>query len=61
MKHKVDQDLCIGCGTCIALAPKSYKWNDANKSDAINPPGDDDDTVRSACDACPVTAIFIEE
>jgi len=57
---KVDKEICIGCGTCPALAPKSFKMMDDGKAESINPPGDDDETVKSAVEACPVQAISFE-
>lgn len=61
MKTKVDKEKCIGCGTCLALAPKSFQWDVENKAESINPPGDDAATVKDAASACPVQAITVEE
>lgn len=58
---KVDLQKCIGCGACTATAPKSFKLGDDGKSQSINPPGDDENTVQSAIDSCPVDAIAWEE
>ena len=60
-KLKVDKDKCIGCGTCVALASKSFKMTDDNKSVAINPPGDDEATIKNAAESCPVDAIKLGE
>jgi len=54
---KVDQGKCIGCGSCTALAPKSFKMSDDGKTQPINPPGDDEAAVQNAIDGCPVEAI----
>lgn len=59
LKVKVDQDKCIGCGLCISLAPKSFKLIDDGKSEAINPPGDDEATIKSTVESCPVQGIII--
>lgn len=61
MKTTVNKDVCISCGTCIALAPKSFKWDAENKVESINPPGDDAATVKDAVSACPVQCITVEE
>jgi len=58
---KVDKTKCIGCGTCAALAPKSFKIGDDGKAEAINPAGDDEETVQRAVDGCPVSAIEWQE
>lgn len=57
----VDKDKCIGCGTCVAMAPKSFKLGDDAKSQAINPPSDEEETINQAIDACPANAISWQE
>jgi len=69
MKIKVDKDKCIGCGTCVALAPKTFELRDDSKAYVIEPPGDvksrgdhvpfrdDEETIKEAIDSCPVDAI----
>lgn len=61
IKTTVNKDVCISCGTCIALAPKSFQWDADNKAESINPPGDDAAAVKDAAGACPVQAITVEE
>ncbi len=60
-KPVVDQNTCIGCGTCVALAPKTFKLNDEGKSVVTNPQGDDEATIQGAIDSCPVDAISWKE
>ena len=59
MKIKIDKDKCIGCGTCIALAPNTFQLNDENKSVVKDEKGDPEETVLEAAKACPVGAIEI--
>ena len=61
MKVKVDQNLCIGCGTCVSLCPKSFKLNDDHKAEPINPPGDPEEKLQEAAQSCPVGAISVEK
>ncbi|MFA4830695.1 MAG: ferredoxin [Patescibacteria group bacterium] len=56
---KLDKATCIGCGTCAVLAPKTFQMEDDGKAGVINPPGDDEATIKSAADACPVAAIIL--
>lgn len=49
--------MCIGCGTCVVLASKSFKIEDNGKSTALNPADDDEETIQNAIDSCPVEAI----
>jgi len=59
MKIKVDKNKCIGCGTCIAIAPKSFKLDEGGKADPIDPPGDNEETIKEAAESCPVQAIEV--
>jgi ferredoxin len=58
---KVDKAVCIGCGTCSVLAPKSFKLDADGKAEPVNPPTDAPETVKEAIDSCPVQAITEEE
>ena len=59
VKITIDKDKCIGCGTCVAIAAKSFKLMDDGKAEVINPPSDNEKTIQEAIDSCPVSAIFI--
>lgn len=58
---KVDREACIGCGTCVALAPNTFNLDAEGKSEVVNPVGDPEVDIKKAADACPVGAIKIEE
>lgn len=60
MEIKIDKEVCIGCGTCVALAGKSFQMADDGKAEPVNPPGDDQETVQMAADSCPVKCITIQ-
>jgi len=60
MSINVDQEKCIGCGACVAIAPATFKINDNGKSEVINEKGDSEDVIKQAADSCPVQAISIE-
>lgn len=53
----IDKDKCLGCGTCVALAPKVFKIGDDAKAQVISPAGDTDENIKIAIDSCPVGAI----
>jgi ferredoxin len=61
MTPKVDKEKCIGCGTCIALAANTFRFDEEGKSEVFNAAGDDADTIKMAKDSCPVQAISMEE
>ncbi len=60
MKLKVNQDVCIGCGACQAIAPDVFEINDEGfaqtKVEEIP-----EEALNDAIDAkegCPVSAIY---
>ncbi len=53
----IDKDLCIGCGTCVAIASKNFKLGDDGKAEVIEPVGDGEKAIKEAIDSCPVDAI----
>lgn len=59
-KPKVNEELCIGCGTCEALCPQMFKVENG-KSHVIG-----ESCEKSSCDcnetvsSCPVNAISLE-
>ena len=65
MKIKINQEECIGCGSCSAVCPDVFDLNDDNKAiikDTNSDQGEsDDECVQEAVDICPVDVIKIEE
>lgn len=63
MKIHVDKETCIGCGVCVAIAPKYFRIGDDGKSEPIKEEVDpgDEETVRTAAQSCPTGSIKIEE
>ncbi len=57
-KVVVDETRCIGCGACVGIAPNTFDFNDDGLSQVTNPTVTED--AKSACEACPVEAIIIE-
>ena len=57
----VDQDECTGCGLCADIAASTFKLNEDDVSEVIDPQGDDEDTIQEAIDSCPVECIAWEE
>ena len=50
-------DTCIGCGACVSVCPKGFKFNEEGKSIAISE--EVLDCTQEAVDSCPVAAIEI--
>lgn len=57
MAIKLDQDTCIGCGTCVALCPDNFEMAGAK---AKVKKQEDAGCAKQATDSCPVNAITVE-
>ena len=57
---KVDPDLCIGCGSCVAVAPKVFEMKEI-KAEVIGEPEGEEENVKMAKDTCPTDAISFDE
>lgn len=58
-KVYVEKDLCIACGSCVAMCPEHFEFDDDNLAKAIN--DEVNEEVKDAANACPTEAIKIEE
>ena len=61
MQVRVDRDLCIGVGNCVAFAPTVFKLDEENKAVVLDPPSVDDNTLLEAAESCPEQAIIVED
>ena len=59
MRVEVKRDLCIGAGSCIAVAPGVYVLDDEMKAIIKDPKAADDSTLLESAKACPTYAIYI--
>ena len=60
MKAFVDENTCICCGLCEGICGEVFS-TDTGVSVAGEVVAGTEDSVREACDGCPVGAISIEE
>lgn len=60
MQLKVDQDVCIGCGACQAIAPDVFQINDEGYAENIvdEIPEEMVEDANDAKEGCPVKAIY---
>jgi ferredoxin len=61
MKIEIDQDNCIGCGSCAALAPETFAMNQDGKSEVQNEKGSSDEETLEAAKSCPVSVIHLTD
>lgn len=60
MKPKVDNDACIGCGTCESLCPDVFKVTDEGKVDVLDTDYEaSKECIDQSIEACPVQVISI--
>ncbi len=59
MKVKIEEG-CIACGACESFCPDVFKVEDAATVNEANVAGNED-CVKEAADACPVSVITVEE
>jgi ferredoxin len=58
----IDEDECIGCGTCQELCPDVFELDeDSQKARVIMPEGGPEDLIEEAIESCPVSCIHWEE
>ncbi len=60
MKVKVNQDVCIGCGACQAVAPDVFKMTDDGVAQEIEEQVNEqfEEDAKDALEGCPVSAIY---
>jgi len=61
LQVRVDRDLCIGVGNCVAFAPTVFKLDEENKAVVLDSSSVDDDTLLEAAESCPEQAIIVED
>lgn len=54
------EDGCIGCGACESICSDVFKVEDVCQVNETKITGNED-TVKDAADACPVSVISVEE
>ena len=61
-KVTIDRNLCIGAGSCVAIAPKVFALDSDAKAILLPTANEEDDAnILEAAKACPVAAIIIQD
>lgn len=59
---RIDQNLCIGAATCVAVAPKAWALDDNAKAIILDTASEEsDETLIESAKSCPVMAIIITD
>jgi len=58
----IDEEECIGCGTCEEICPEVFRLNmEAEKAEVILSEGGPEDLIEEAIESCPSSCIYVEE
>ncbi|MCJ7596334.1 MAG: ferredoxin [Desulfobacterales bacterium] len=61
-KVHIDQDECIGCGSCHQICPEVFEIDeDIEKASVIKPEGGPEDLIKEAMGECPMSCIYWED
>ena len=64
MEVEVDELKCVGCGTCVMVAPELFAQSEDHGFVVLlqeNPPPNQHDAARQAARRCPAHVITFEE
>ena len=62
MRVRVDEDACVGDGTCVEVCPEIFEMRgDVAIAKMEEVPDELEDSCREAAESCPVEAILIED
>lgn len=61
MRVRVERDLCLGVGNCVAFAPTVFALDEENKAVVLDPASVDEATIMEAAESCPELAIIVED
>ncbi|MDP2647494.1 MAG: ferredoxin [Desulfobacterales bacterium] len=62
MQVYIDEEQCIGCGSCEEICPEVFKLDEeGEKAEVIMPEGGPEDLIEEAMETCPVECIHWEE
>ena len=57
----IDEDVCIGSGTCVGIAPAVFELSDEGVAQVVDPNAAELPDLHRAEDSCPVAAISVED
>ena len=60
---KVDEEKCIGCGACVAVAPQIFELDTEKMKSRVKKQPENDEEVelaKQAAEACPTGSITVE-
>lgn len=56
---KINKDLCIKCGACVAIASDYFEFDNDGFAKPINEEVEENDTIITSIESCPTNAISL--
>jgi ferredoxin len=56
---RIDQRVCVGSATCVAMAPGQFVFDDEDRSRPVREISDPDDALLTAAEMCPTGALTV--
>ena len=58
----IDEEECIGCGTCEVICEEVFRLNEEiEKAEILEPEGGPDELLQEAMESCPVECIYLAQ
>lgn len=61
MQIRILRSECNGNGLCVEIAPQVFALDSKNKAIVLDPEAASPETLREAAEACPCSAIVLED
>lgn len=59
---RIAEELCIGSGNCVNLAPEVFRLNEESIVEFVEEPAEiEPERLKEACAVCPVDALILKE
>lgn len=56
---RIDRSACQGEKQCVKRAPRTFRLDREGKAEASESPGDNEEAIREAANACPHFAVTV--
>ena len=61
LEVQVDRAVCRGSRSCVRRAPATFSLDEERRAVVAAEPGDSDEAIREAANACPFFAIQVKQ
>ncbi len=61
MRVTIDEEECIGCGTCEEICPQVFRLDEETEKAKVISQDGPEDLIREAMDSCPSSCILEQD